>query len=528
MSELPSKPNASDYAYDVVPYQSWPFPQTHPDRLAVMAKLFGMKPTLIGRARVLEIGCAAGGNLIPLAQTYPESEFVGIDLSQKELAEGHSTLKQLDIKNIQLQCANILDVDHRFGKFDYIIAHGVFSWVANEVQEYLFRLCKSLLQPHGVAYISFNTYPGWHMRGMIRSMLVYHTKQFTDPREQIAQARGLLRFLGDSVPTKDNPYGAYLQQEIDLFDQSDDSYLFHDLLAGINEPTLFHEFVERAESHGLQYLAESDLASMASCNFDKQVDETLQRISQDIIQIEQYMDFLRNRTFRQTLLCHRDVSLDRSLTPAVAAELHFASPVRAESDSVDLIEGVRARFVASGIAVGSASAIIKAAHVVLSEAWPEWLPFETIFERAAELASLQNASSEETSLMRMKLGEHLIRCFASRAVDVHSSNPTFQAFVSQRPAMTPLARLQAETLGYVTNQKHEVAKLDEFCRAVTRWCDGSRTIDQIADQLRDAVVKGTLACPSRPMKTLPPDANVTTHCVRWAIDQLRFAFLLIG
>ncbi|MCD0460741.1 methyltransferase regulatory domain-containing protein [Roseiconus lacunae] len=530
-----SKNDTNETAYDVVPYQSWPFAQSHPDRLAVMAKLFGLDPTRIDRSRVLELGCAAGGNLLPLAQTYSASQFVGIDLSARELCDGQQTLGQLSLSNIELRQANILDVDASFGTFDYIIAHGVFSWIPTEVQEHVFRLCKALLRPHGVAYISFNTYPGWHMRGMIRSMLTYHTRQFSEPREQIEQARGLLKFLSHSVPTEGNPYGAYLQQELEWCEQSDDSYLYHDLLAGINEPTLFHEFVDRAESHGLQYLSECDLASMASCNFNKDVDETLQRLSQDLIQIEQYMDFLRNRTFRQTLLCHREHALDRTLNPKYCRTLHFASPLAPESSSVDLAEGVVERFAASGIAVNSSNPMIKAAHVLMSRAWPVWIPFDQLTHEAMRLASIDPTDEPQRQRRSMQLGEHLIRCFASRAVVVHSAPPTFETVLNDRPAVTDLTRYQAKTLGYVTNQKHEVVQLDAFCRCIAERLDGTRTISQLTNEIHEMISNGQLrytdhgddSAQSRSqLNELPLDK--TSREVQWALDQIRSAFLLVA
>ena len=68
----------SSYSYDEIPYESYPFAQSHPDRLATLATLFGMKPQPIDDCRVLELGCASGGNLIPMAACLPGSKFVGI------------------------------------------------------------------------------------------------------------------------------------------------------------------------------------------------------------------------------------------------------------------------------------------------------------------------------------------------------------------------------------------------------------------------------------------------------------------
>ena len=83
----------------------------------------------IRRCRVLELGCASGGNLIPMAMDFPDSEFLGIDLSARQIEAGKVHLANLKPRNIELRAASIMDVDAGYGQFDYIICHGVFSWV---------------------------------------------------------------------------------------------------------------------------------------------------------------------------------------------------------------------------------------------------------------------------------------------------------------------------------------------------------------------------------------------------------------
>jgi cyclopropane fatty-acyl-phospholipid synthase-like methyltransferase len=146
-------------SYDEVPYESHPFPQTHPDRLATIATLLGLRPPPVQRCRVLELGCAAGGNLIPMALGLPQSSFVGIDLSAVEVAEGQQLIAQLGLKNVQLRHLSILDAGPDLGRFDYILCHGVYSWVPTAVQDKILDVCKHNLSPHGVAYVSYNTLP---------------------------------------------------------------------------------------------------------------------------------------------------------------------------------------------------------------------------------------------------------------------------------------------------------------------------------------------------------------------------------
>jgi trans-aconitate methyltransferase len=191
-------------SYDEVPYESHPFSQTHPDRLATLGRLFGMAPAPVERCRALELGCASGGNLIPMACQLPGSEFVGVDNSRREVEMGRGIIAALGLTNVRIEPASILDVDDSWGRFDYIIAHGVYSWVPDHVQDKMLAICAANLPPQGIAYVSYNTYPGWHMREMIRHMMLYHVAQFPDAQQRLQQARALVDFLARSTPTQDN------------------------------------------------------------------------------------------------------------------------------------------------------------------------------------------------------------------------------------------------------------------------------------------------------------------------------------
>lgn len=158
----------NETTYDTVPYNSNPFAQSQPEQLAVVAKLFGLNPTLPFKARVLELGCSAGGNLIPLAARYTDAIFFGIDLSERQIAAGQETIDALGLKNIELRHADITSLRPGKQKFDYIICHGVFSWVPVAVQDAIFKVIRENLAEQGVAYISYNTYPGWKMREIVR------------------------------------------------------------------------------------------------------------------------------------------------------------------------------------------------------------------------------------------------------------------------------------------------------------------------------------------------------------------------
>ena len=261
-SPLPVNP------YDAIPYTSYPFPQSHPARLATIARLFSLPAPSLETARVLEIGCAAGGNLIPLAYSYPQAEFVGVDYSRVQIDDGQELVDTLRLKNIDLRHADLMQVDASWGEFDFVLCHGVYSWVAPPMQEKILSIAAELLTPDGIAYVSYNAYPGWHMRGIVRQMMRFHALWFRNPYQQIGEARRVLELVSKhAVGAKESAYSRLIKQEAELLAKCDDHYIFHEHLETYCEPLYFHEFIGRAREHGLDYLGESCLGSMAPTNF---------------------------------------------------------------------------------------------------------------------------------------------------------------------------------------------------------------------------------------------------------------------
>jgi methyltransferase-like protein/SAM-dependent methyltransferase len=480
-------------SYDAVPYTSQPFPQSHPDRLATIATIFGMKPARVERCRVLELGCASGGNLLPMADQFPESSFVGIDASPRQIESGRQLLAQAGMKNVELHCQDILEFASD-EPFDYIICHGVYSWVPAPVQQKILQICQQHLSPSGIAYVSYNTYPGWHMRGMIRDIMSYRALSFKEPQQKLNQARGLLTFLSNSVKGEQNPYGLMLKQELESISRKDDSYLFHDYLEVVNEPVYFHEFAERAAQVGLQYLGEAHFGVSAVENFPEQVRGMLQSVSRDLIELEQYMDFLRNRMFRQTLLCRADIPLVRSSPHRQLVRLRVASNARNEGAASSLTSNESVAYRRTTASLTTSDSLMKSAMFHLQQEWPGSIPFVELASMARSTAT-GRPSMVDSDLMTPAtepFASTLLRCLATSMIDLRSSSPTFVRVVSERPAASALTRAQAELGASVTNRLHESVALDDIQRKVLAACDGQRTVDAIVEHLREKVLSGDL------------------------------------
>jgi len=478
-------------AYDEFPYESYSFPLTHPARLATIATLFGMQPVPAASARVLELGCAAGGNLIPMALSMPGATFTGYDLSGVQVQQARDTIQALGLRNITVEQRNILDVGSGPDKFDYLVCHGVFSWVPENVQEKILSICRETLTENGVALVSYNTYPGWHMRESIRGMMRYHARQFDDPKVQVTQSRALLDFLVKSVNSEKNPYGMYLAGELSLLSSTADSYIAHEHLEHWNAPTYFHQFVERVARYDLQYLGEAEFSTMVVKNFAAPVAETLSKGIRDVIRMEQYMDFIRNRTFRSTLLCHRERQLDRNVDSARVARLYVAAGVEPVDAKADVRTAQQEAFkTPGGIQFQTAVPLTKAAIRILSAAWPRAVPFADLLASAQRLIGPAGAPAGAEAGQR--LATDILQLYAANAVELHGMPSSFVTSVSEKPRTSALVRLQASKGARVTNLRHESLRVNDVERRMLALLDGARERREVIEQLAAAVHSGEL------------------------------------
>lgn len=474
-------PTATNPRYDEVPYQSNPFERSHPRWLATVAAVFGMKPPPPERARILELGCASGGNLIPMAESLPNSSCLGIDLSSRQIEDGKRFIERTGLPNVTLRQASILDLSEGDGEFDYIVCHGVYSWVPRTVQAAILELCSKRLSPNGIAYVSYNTLPGWGMLGVLRDMMRFHASHFNDPMKQIEQSRALLKVLAAAVPSEENPYGMLLKQVSEKVQKSADWYIYHEHLEEDNDPVYFHEFNSRAEAVGLQFLGEAELLTMFTNQLPEEVQTALRGVAGNIVRSEQYMDFFRNRTFRETLLCRAAVPLNRKIDVGTVQPLSFASELVPVGDRVNLKSDTEVTFSAPGRpSVGVRDPIFKVALVALREAWPRFVAageLETIVRGRLELGE---ATAETSKAFVERLwGWFTHRLIAMSAVPIPCSSQP-----SLRPVGSIVARAElAAGRAQLTNLLHSVVRPRPFEAAVLALLDGTRDQKAVARTL---------------------------------------------
>jgi SAM-dependent methyltransferase len=342
-------------AYERVPYDSGIHPQTHPVNLTTMAWLHGLESASPARCRVLELGCADGGNLLAMAGAAPESTFVGLDFVPSQIEAGTARMRELGLTNVELRTSSIMDIDAAAGSFDFIICHGVFSWVGPGVQEKILSICRENLAPDGIAYISYNTYPGWHFRNMLRDMVQFHVREGDSTEETTRRSLELVKLLAGANAGSQHPYAMYLQTARALLETATSpGYFVHEYLEPTNEPILFRDFARRAAKQKLQYVCEADATAADLDHFPPPLATKIRGLSPDRLDREQYIDFTVGRTFRRTLLAHAGRAMSVSIDPKRIRSLSLRSNSKAPHPLI----------------------------TALAEAWPDWMSFEELKARA--------------------------------------------------------------------------------------------------------------------------------------------------
>ena len=449
--------------YDDIPYITHPRNETHPDRLAAVATLFGMTPAPVANCRVLEIGCGDGCNVVPLAYGLPNSRITGVDLAAGAISSARRMTSELELANICLVEGDLCNIGADYGEFDYIIAHGVYSWVPAEVRDGLLRVCGERLAPNGVAFVSYNAYPGRHVRQMLREMMLYHIRNATDPTRRIERARSFLQSVAEGrlAPPA---WRTLLQEEAGILLAKDVNGFWHDDLAPINHPVYFHEFVEHAGTHSLQYLGDADAHLM----FDPR--RAGEDDSADEIEREQQLDFLRCRRFRETLLCRRDIVLDRNPSAARMHEFLFAAPARRLPGGA--IEGL------NGIRIAPGHEELEAIVSALGDSYPLPLPFE-------DLVPYAGGADDLTAI--------LFALIRSGFASFHVHDFPCEETVTERPRASRLARQQAERSSVVCNACHTSVQLSEADLRLLRRLDGTRDHDALTHDAGGASQAESLA-----------------------------------
>ncbi|HEV2319441.1 MAG TPA: methyltransferase regulatory domain-containing protein [Verrucomicrobiae bacterium] len=515
-------------SYDTFLYPSALYPQTHPDRLATIATLMGLPPSRLEQARVLELGCGDGNNLITMACTLPHGNFLGIDLAAEPIRRGNEMISALGLKNVVLRQKDILETTADLGPFDYIIAHGLYSWVPEAARERILEICRDHLAADGVAYISYNAYPGNHLRDVARGMIRFHVRQFSEPREQIRQARAFIKFVAEAK-FKAGFWQDLLRQQFERIERYADGGFFHDDLSPTNQPFYFHEFTEAAARYQLQYLAEADMTEMQMTGFTEEAVQIMQKMEQvNRLAREQYVDFIVGRAFRQTLLCRQDRRLDSEPKPERLLNLYAAADTVPANADADVAAPGMEDFQRGKMVIATGKPVLKSALLSLGRVWPRRLEFGQLLNMARERAGRNEATMDSD---RRELCEFLLQCYGLGFVDLHSYPSTFVTEISARPVASPQARLQTRQGRIVSSLRHLPLKIeDALGRELLQLLDGTRDRPALLEELGRGVKAGSTPIYSNGKAVTEPQraVEILAEQLHPTLESLARLGLLVG
>jgi SAM-dependent methyltransferase len=440
-------------AYDEVRYSNYPYAQTHPDRLATVAILHGLAAPDPFRARVLEVGCGAAGNLLAMAAATPGIRAVGVDLAASAIEEGRAAVDVVGLTNLELQQGDVRSLTRgELGEFDYIVAHGVYSWIPADAREALLALIASHLSPDGIAYVSYNANPGGYFRRMLRDAGLWHARGIEDPLERAAKAQELYVFLRRQRATEADMYGQLIERLVPALASGPLYRLVHDDLSEFWEPVWFSDFAGHLDEHGLAFVGEADLSGLRSELMPEDVEPEIWRFAKgDRMAFEQYSDLMIPRVFRQSVIARAGREIAIEPAPENAARLHWAARPNAEPLEVGLVAE---------------------AFAELDRLRPRAVAFET-------LHALVDADA-------VALGAALLDGFRRERLMPHAGPLSAAVEPGERPEISPLARWQAGRGAELTSLAYQSVRMEEpAARVLIELLDGTRDRDAIRADLRE-------------------------------------------
>ena len=303
--------------YKELGYKSYPFPFTTPAYLEAYGTLVGLKPPTAKTARVLELGATYGGNIISQAMHNPEATFVGIELSQDQVEKGNKIISDAKLENVSLLQGDILNFDESLGNFDYIIAHGFYSWISDEMKDKLLDIISHHLADNGIAYVSYNTYPGWHTMEEVRQLMLFANRGYDEltHKEKVLRGKTVGSLVGAQILNYDNlkERNSKFLGALRSVMQKDDYYVGHDHLEPHNDPCYFYQFNDHLKAHNLSYVCDADLTLSMVRTYDDSIADKLEKLAPNSqADQEQYLDFMLDTTFRKSIICKESVAKDIS------------------------------------------------------------------------------------------------------------------------------------------------------------------------------------------------------------------------
>lgn len=480
------------WSYDAIPYGGTVSHNTSPGHLAMCSFWHQGPCPLFQHFRLVELGCGDGANLLPLAFYDHESTFIGIDNSRTELDRAREGARCLGLENIHFVLKDVRDLGPTdIAPCDYVIAHGLYSWVPEDAREAILNFCRQNLTPSGLAYISYNAQPGWATRRLVRETLLRARSVREAVIEYKAQrAIEVANDLLEDMPSRDYAFAVQLAEELERVRDGKPGYVFHEYLAEVNEGFWFRDFVKRARRNGLEYVADAQFCRWEG-HVSAKLKAALAKRALDPIEQEEAADLLGNRYFRASILRHPDAPQESTSHRELLEEVYIATSLNTKSDPFDLTEGVVERFLdKDGPEVTLDASITKAAVVLLAAQWPKGMRLKTLYLHASKL--LTTHGREVLTDARSQLSDELMKLFEAGQIELRLRESAYHTDVPEYPQVHALARFEAEHRETLTTPYHLPLPFEPQGLALVRALDGFRSLSELRQVFGEELVGKTI------------------------------------
>jgi len=507
-----------------------PLAAGHPDRLAAIGRLLGLDPPAIDRARVLEIGCGAGGNLLPMAERHPAASFVGIDESRWHAATAQLAANELGLTNVEFPTFGILDIGPQLGTFDYIFFRGDFARLPAAAQDRVLAVCRAGLNANGLAYLGYRTQPGSLWRGVVGELATVGVAPDASADNRVAHARRMLRLTLDALAIDTTAYSRLLKLEAETAASASDRSLLQEYLTQSGESLLLPDFVERAAELQLHYLADAQWEIVSSADFGPAVTTSLEEMAGDRAARQRRLDLLGDVELHQSIVARQTVESVRFI-PERLRGMYLAGALGHEATIEELQSAEPVQFtVRDGAVTSKTQPVVKLALAALASAWPRAIAYDELVRQITTLLAASGGPTRLPAEEQAALAESLLDCVGHAWIDVYTERDRFVTMISSRPLASRWARVQSSAVDWATNLRHESVDLDEISRTVLGYLDGQHDRDMLLSCLFECTRQGRLSIMRDGIPVVPTHAGdvILAQALDQSLARIAAAQLLVA
>jgi predicted O-methyltransferase YrrM len=238
------------------------FRELSPTWLNYVAALNGATPRNLEQPfAYLELGCGFGHSTIANAGAFPHADFHACDFNPEHVDGGERRAAAFGIGNVRFHQASFQELLARdLPRFDFIVLHGVYSWVDADARRAIRRVIYEQLQPGGLVYLSYNCLPGWSNEVPLRKLLLELAA--TASGDSAERAQGALRSLQQLSASKLRYFAANPEAltAVDAYIQGPSNYLAHEFLNRTWEPFYSIDVADELAEADVSYLGSATLA----------------------------------------------------------------------------------------------------------------------------------------------------------------------------------------------------------------------------------------------------------------------------